>query len=80
MDIWVHQIGSILIFYHYKNNTAFSFQFMTEFTTKKKKELKKNNNNTAGLPCGTVVGSPPTSSGDMGLIPGLGESHMPQGN
>ena len=55
MDIWVHQIGSILIFYHYKNNTA-------------------------GLPCGTVVGSPPTSSGDMGLIPGLGESHMPQGN
>ena len=55
MDIWVHRIGSIPIFYHYENNTA-------------------------GLPCETVVGSPPASSGDMGLIPGLEESHMPRSN
>ena len=28
----------------------------------------------------TVVKNPPTNAGDIGLIPGLGEFHMPQSN
>ena len=32
------------------------------------------------FPDGPVVKSPPANSGDMGLIPGLGRSHMPLGN
>ena len=32
------------------------------------------------FPGGTVVENPPASAGDVGLIPGLGRSHMPQGN
>ena len=32
-----------------------------------------------GLPCGPMVGNLPASAGDMGLIPGLGGSHMLQG-
>ena len=32
------------------------------------------------FPDGPVVKSPPADSGDMGLIPGLGRSHMPLGN
>ena len=33
-----------------------------------------------GLPCGLVVKNPLAPIGDTGLIPGLGRSHMPQGN
>ena len=33
-----------------------------------------------GLPCGSVVKNPPTSAGDMGLIPDPRGSHMPQSN
>ena len=33
-----------------------------------------------GLPGGPVVKNLPVNAGDMGLIPGLGRSHMPQGN
>ena len=40
----------------------------------KKKERKK------GFPGGSVVKNSPANAGDMGLIPGLGGSHMPQSN
>ena len=30
-----------------------------------------------GLPGDSVVKNPPANAGDMGLIPGLGRSHMP---
>ena len=29
------------------------------------------------IPGGPVIKNPPASEGDMGLIPGLGRSHMP---
>ena len=32
------------------------------------------------FPDGPVIKSPPANSGDTGLIPGLGRSHMPRGN
>ena len=32
------------------------------------------------LPGGKVDKNPPASAGDMGSIPGLGRSHMPQSN
>ena len=34
------------------------------------------NNNSLGFPGGSVVKNPPVNAGDMGLIPGLGRSHM----
>ena len=33
-----------------------------------------------GLPSGQVVKNPPANAGDTGSIPGLGGSHVPQGN
>ena len=33
-----------------------------------------------GFPGGAVVGNPPASAGDTGLILGLGRSHMPRSN
>ena len=33
-----------------------------------------------GFPGGAVVKNTPANAGDMGLIPGLGRSHMPQSN
>ena len=33
-----------------------------------------------GFPVGPVVKNPPCNAGDMGSIPGLGRSHMPQSN
>ena len=33
-----------------------------------------------GFPGGAVVKNPPANAGDMGLLPGLGRSHMPQSN
>ena len=33
-----------------------------------------------GFPGGSVVKNPPTNTGDMGSIPGLGRSHMPWSN
>ena len=35
---------------------------------------------TLDFPGGTVVRSLPDNAGDMGSIPGLGGSHMPQSN
>ena len=32
------------------------------------------------FPGGPVIKYPPANAGDMGLIPGLGRSHVPQGN
>ena len=32
------------------------------------------------IPGGTVDKNPPANARDMGLIPGLGSFHMPQGN
>ena len=32
------------------------------------------------FPGGAVVKNPPANAGDMGSIPGLGRSHMPQSN
>ena len=31
------------------------------------------------LPGGPVLKNPPANAGDMGLVPGMGRSHMPQG-
>ena len=31
-----------------------------------------------GLPGGPVVGSSPCNAGEIGLVPGLGRSHVPQ--
>ena len=31
-------------------------------------------------PGGPVVKNPPAKAGDMGLVPGVGRVHMPQGN
>ena len=36
--------------------------------------------NYRDFPSGSVVRNPPASAGDMGLIPGTGRSHMPQGS
>ena len=33
-----------------------------------------------GFPGGSVVKNLPASAGDMGSIPGLGRSHVPQSN
>ena len=33
-----------------------------------------------GFPGGSVVKSLPAKAGDLGLIPGLGRSHVPQSN
>ena len=33
-----------------------------------------------GFPGGTVVKNPPANTGDTGLSPGLGRSHMPWSN
>ena len=33
-----------------------------------------------GFPGGSVVKNPPASAGDTASIPGLGRSHIPQGN
>ena len=44
---------------------------------KKKKEKKKK---ILDFPGGLVVGNPPANEGDVGLISGLGGSHMPWGN
>ena len=33
-----------------------------------------------GFPGCPAVKNPPTNTGDMGSIPGLGRSHMPRGN
>ena len=39
-----------------------------------------NKNIRFGLLGGSVVKSPPANAGDMGLIPGLGRSHMQRSN
>ena len=39
-----------------------------------------NKNIRFGLLGGSVVKSPPANAGDMGLIPGLGRSHILQSN
>ena len=44
---------------------------------KKKMSLKKIKR---GFPGGAMGKNSPASAGDMGLIPGLGRSHMPQSN
>ena len=43
---------------------------------------KKNEQNflNLGFPGGLVVKNLPANAGDMGSIPGLGKSHMPQSN
>ena len=38
------------------------------------------NNYLKDSPDGAVVKNPPANTGDMGLIPGLESSHMPQSN
>ena len=37
------------------------------------------NSDSLGFPGGSVVKNPPANAGDMGLIPGLGKSHMQLG-
>ena len=39
-----------------------------------------NRNNSMGFSGGSVVRNPPANAGVMGSIPGLGRSHMLQGN
>ena len=40
------------------------------------KDQQEQRNPVAGFPGGSVVKNPPADAGDMGLIPGLGGSHM----
>ena len=39
-----------------------------------------NNKDLLGFPADAVVKNLPANAGDMGLIPGLGRSHMPHSN
>ena len=48
---------------------------MSIMATKTKNKVREE-----GFPGGTVVKNPPADSGDMGLSPGPGRSHMPQSN
>ena len=48
--------------------------FTIKVILKRKKERKK------GFPGGSVVKNSPANAGDVGLIPGLGGSHVPQSN
>ena len=48
------------------------------FVNEKKKKKKEQNFLNPGFPGGLVVKNLPANAGDMGLIPGLGRSHMPQ--
>ena len=52
--------------------------FLPYFWSLKNEKLKKKD--IRDFPGGTVVKNPPANAGDMGLIPGLGRSHMPQSN
>ena len=47
-----------------------------------KKVLKTQQSNAIcrDFPGGAVVKDPPANAGEMGSIPGLGRSHMPQSN
>ena len=63
---------------------------MVQPKKKKKTEINRKTSNIHGLedlrgqywdfPGGAVVKTPPANSGDTGLIPGPGRSHMPQSN
>ena len=48
--------------------------FTIKVILKRKKERKK------GFPGGSVVKNSPANAGDVGVIPGLGGSHVPQSN
>ena len=50
------------------------------FEKKKKKTLRPHEELDMGFPGGSVVKNLATSAGDMGSIPDLGRSHMPQSN
>ena len=52
------------------------FIVLTEFITK----VTDRNQKLLGFPGGSVVKILPAIVEDMGLIPGLGSSHKPQGN
>ena len=45
-----------------------------------KQKLPRINYNCLGFPGGPVIKKLPANSGDTGSIPGLGRSHIPQGN
>ena len=44
------------------------------------REKNEQNFLNLGFPGGLVVKNLPANAGDMGSIPGLGKSHMPQSN
>ena len=48
--------------------------------TAKKKKKKLVKKKLKDFPGGPVVKNPPANTGDVGLIPGQGRSHMPQSN
>ena len=50
------------------------FIFPTKYNSLLKSRISRD------FPGGTVVKNPPANAGDMGLIPGLGRSHMPWSN
>ena len=52
------------------------FRILEVVTTHLIKKLMSNK----GYPGGSVVKNMPADTGDMGLIPGLGRSHVPQSN
>ena len=63
------------------NNLTLHLKELEKEQTKLKaswrKEVKKIR---MDFPGGSVVNNSPANAGDMGLIPDLGRSHMPQGN
>lgn len=66
---WIH----IIHIHAVQESTVISYYPITP-KEKKKKQLKRNCQNVPG---GSVVGSPPANSGDLGSSPGPGRSHMP---
>ena len=65
---WIH----IIHIHAVQESTVISYYRITP--KKKKTQLKRNCQNFSG---GSVVGSPPANTGDIGSSPGPGRSHMP---
>ena len=72
----------------YKINTQKSLAFLYTNNERSEREIKETIPFTIatkrikyrGFPGGAVIESPPANSGDTGLGPGPGGSHMPQSN
>ena len=68
----IYLIGWIIFYSLF--SILYSLLFIYDVQLAEKKNLFK------GLSDGSVVKNPPTKAGDMGSIPDLGRSHIPQSN